>query len=279
MRSSTGFWCVLAVVVVLLILFLAYDQGKSLAQDAAFWKQHNRETHIQLHRMLRQNREMLTRHGLCWWLSDGSLLGAVRGGAIIYYDDDVDLSLMDDDAFRKALPKMREELDALGYTLKKHKWANFWQVAHPKSGANIDWFLYNPKVQEDKGTGEWRHHSVCPYVRYFNGAGYFSSEELFPLKPIELREVDLATDQTVAVDVYPAPARPWTHLARCYGQDFYKTGRVSHTHHPPRGLWTSLCLKVGGSGRSPIAIPKEQQQYAMRFRDGEQEDGKQDSHC
>jgi phosphorylcholine metabolism protein LicD len=41
--------------------------------------------------------ELLTKHGIVHWLDYGSLLGAVRGGELIPWDNDVDFGFLGSD--------------------------------------------------------------------------------------------------------------------------------------------------------------------------------------
>jgi len=59
--------------------------------------------------------ELLTRHGIAHWLDWGSLLGAVRHGALIPWDGDVDFGLLSDDW--GPLPDLAGEIEAAGFHL------------------------------------------------------------------------------------------------------------------------------------------------------------------
>jgi lipopolysaccharide cholinephosphotransferase len=70
--------------------------------------------------------EMLTwlddvclRHNINYWLSSGTLLGAVRHGGYIPWDDDVDVEMPEAD-FRRLLTVLADEAPAAGYALQHH---------------------------------------------------------------------------------------------------------------------------------------------------------------
>jgi len=59
--------------------------------------------------------EVLAEHGIRHWLDFGTLLGAVRDGALIPWDNDADLGILARDA--GAVIALRDELEAPGYRL------------------------------------------------------------------------------------------------------------------------------------------------------------------
>ena len=60
--------------------------------------------------------ELLVKHGITHWIDYGTLLGAVREGAFIVWDDDVDFGILDRDADR--VLGLEREIAARGYVLR-----------------------------------------------------------------------------------------------------------------------------------------------------------------
>lgn len=68
--------------------------------------------------------------GVTWWLSDGSVLGAVREGRLLPWDPDVDLGVWHGD-----MPAVRAAFLAAGWPLKRDLPGQLWAV---RSGVKVD---------------------------------------------------------------------------------------------------------------------------------------------
>ena len=72
--------------------------------------------------ILRVFANICRKHDLRWFLTEGSLLGAVRHGGMIPWDDDIDVALFRED-YEKFLRAVRDELPE-GYSCRNYRWDN-----------------------------------------------------------------------------------------------------------------------------------------------------------
>lgn len=66
-----------------------------------------------LEKSLAELHDVFERHGICFWLRDGTALGVVRGGRIIASDDDVDIGIWAHDL--PAVERAVEDLEKIGF--------------------------------------------------------------------------------------------------------------------------------------------------------------------
>eukprot|EP00933_Yihiella_yeosuensis_P039614 TRINITY_DN3369_c0_g1_i1.p1 TRINITY_DN3369_c0_g1~~TRINITY_DN3369_c0_g1_i1.p1 ORF type:complete len:294 (-),score=53.61 TRINITY_DN3369_c0_g1_i1:157-1038(-) len=160
--------------------------------------------------LLRATVERLDKASVPYWITGGTLLGALRHRGFIPHDDDVDL-----ECFESDLTKIKTAFDHhdLLYFRMGGRW-NSTAVGHvglrrqPSEEAEIelDIFLREEPLEELKD--------------------FPSAAEVFPLKTLCFHEVKVG-----------APQSPETYLIRLYGQDWDKTVRVwSHDFNPFHSL-------------------------------------------
>jgi len=253
---------VLGIVLVGTILMVAYERGQKLVEDKSYWVKRNALLHDTLYTMLRQTRELFEKYKLVYWISDGTLLGAVRGKRIIYYDDDMDVSLFDDDHFRTVLPMMTRDLQKMGYIVKLHQMMYIYQIIDPNTGANLDWFLYDPKPHVEDETGRTFYHNntwvirtMAPYTKIYH-------DELYPLKQYSFGPT--CHNDNEVNNLYWGPGNPWTYLVRNYKEDFYKVGKITHCHQSA-SMWDTFCVWLGG-GSKIVEMDPDDVACALSFK-------------
>lgn len=147
--------------------------------------------------------------GVTWWLSDGSVLGAVREGKFLASDADVDLGVWATD-----MSVVRAAFAAAGWPLKRDRSGQLWPV---HDGVKVD-------IHGHERTGDW--------VWYELSRGRLAYQ--FPARLFDtLAPVTLHGVQTLM------PSPPEDYLVAHYGADW----------GTPRTSWrwdaSPPCLAVG----------------------------------
>ena len=113
-----------------------------------------RDFQVRIQRILDVVDEICVRNGIDYWLSSGTLLGAVRHGGFIPWDDDLDIEMLQSDVPRFVEACRRELPD--GYAVQTHE-------------TDRDYFLPLVKVREVEG------EEVVEVARFKDG-------KVFPVK-------------------------------------------------------------------------------------------------
>jgi len=101
-------------------------------------------------------RDLLTRHGILHWLDWGALLGAVRDGAFVPWDGDVDFGVMRDD--RERIVALAPEIERAGFLLDLSDQDCTWRIVlSPTNFLHVDLFHW----RDDQGILKMRWHD-CP---------------------------------------------------------------------------------------------------------------------
>ena len=139
--------------------------------------------------------DFASRYKLTWWASDGTLLGAVREGNIIEWDDDIDLVVPQE--VIEFLKGKKEELKLDGMILDHSD--HIWRIRFADSRkAYLDLF-------EIRKEGKiWDYTDKANKERWPNS--YFPEEELMPLKTYKFGRL-----------MINGPKNPEPYLTRQYG--------------------------------------------------------------
>lgn len=183
------------------------------SNNKEFYKVTNPDHHTELYKSLEVFQNVCEEYNIKYWAMGGTILGIVRHKAIIPWDDDIDIAIMEEDYNKLDNPEIKEKLNNLGYELydfnvittgpmKKIKKIN-------KSGFLIDIFPFT--IDNDRYTFlDKKPQKAWP-------GEYFYKDELFPLTKYKFD----------TIMIY-GPAKPKKFLNRAYPN--WKSIRIDFPH-------------------------------------------------
>ncbi len=115
--------------------------------------------------------KILNKQEIEYWVIGGTVLGSVRHGQIVPWDDDVDIGIYEKDLDK--LLRLNDELKKFGFEIIKH-WHIYKFRFIGQEYPFIDIFLY----VEENGQYQMNH----PVLRKTWPNEYYKKEELYPLK-------------------------------------------------------------------------------------------------
>ncbi len=191
--------------------FDAYDP--SIETDAAVLSQ--------VLAMLALLDELLTRHSIPYWITHGTLLGSIRHGDIIPWDDDADLMIWQSDLSK--VRALRREVGKAGYSLGRFYGGIKLFPKNGKPMRNPNYLYPFVDVFSAERTSE-RVQFARKGPRQTFPNGYYLPHEVEPLRRYRLADLSLSG---------PYDAEPY--LNRLYGSDWRTVGRSATSHDSEEG--------------------------------------------
>lgn len=187
-----------------------------------------------LYRTMATIHDIFTKHKIPYWVTGGTLLGAVRHGGMIPWDDDLDICMMLKDVPK--LKKLTKVFEKAGYELsdgqydedekadqcKKVRGSCDWYISKQGSSLGCDIFVM---INNPRKTFQITYAN--PYWRSAENGGkncYYQKDHIYPLVPLRFGNFF----------VY-APNNSIEHLNRCYGTDWNSVGMMLFNHRT--GQW------------------------------------------
>lgn len=151
---------------------------------------------------------LLTKHDIPYTVAYGTLLGTVRHGGIMPWDDDADLYIhVPNDQYEEMMLSLKEEMHKDGYLLRMNYDTNYFHVC--KAGSK----------------------NYFPYIDWYQYYQTYSKDQLYPIKRMPFEDYEVCV--------------PNKHL-ECIDVIFNKSGKNDPLHnivHPyPLGRYYSLWL-------------------------------------
>jgi lipopolysaccharide cholinephosphotransferase len=212
----TGLFIVIIFVIIMGLVLT--DIGKSILNPKKpEITKTDQETTNKLYKIMREVSVILTDQKIPFWIEGGTLLGAVRHGGLIPWDDDLDIQILDSD---------KNRLEAILPVLKKHGYdlstADFGYKIFSMNGEPTEFNFKFPfidvfLVDIDKRDETMRYSTEMAQRVW--GKCYHDLKDVFPLKPYRF-----------GLDFVPGPNNPYPILDRCYGTD-WRTHAYMETNH------------------------------------------------
>ena len=197
--------------------------------------------------------DILLKNNIAYWVTGGSLIGALRHRGIVPWDDDGDICIMRKDVNK--LRKLVHTFERKGYILEEgtedEDDGSPEQCVDKRNSCT--WFL-EPKGRNSLGVDIFVMDRVGPLVTYAdpewrnapNGGKtcYFLHRYIFPLIPVRFGNFWVMT-----------PFNAIEHLNQCYGTDWNSMSQRLYDHR--EGRWVnSKKVRMGVTDYATISAPK-----------------------
>ena len=211
-----------------------------------------------LYKLMKTTHDIFTKHKIKYWISAGSLLGSVRHGGLIPWDDDGDICMMIDQVPK--LKKLINVFDRHGYELNQST-----DNDGIKCSDDCDWYI-NKKpdslgcdiliMTPDNRKSSLKNNKITTityanmYWKNASNGGQkcsFDINHVYPLVPIRFGNFFMY-----------GPSNPVEHLNRCYGDNWNSHGMMLYNHR--LGKWMKGTLhKLKSDQFHAIPPPKNTQ--------------------
>ena len=129
---------VVALVVVIVLLVLQLNLTKQ-----EYWKNRHKDIHRELSEALQAVQVVLSKYNVSYFAHDGTLLGAIRHGGFIPWDDDIDLCILNTREWKDNIENIKRDLKSMGMKVHYFEEGDFLQVYKNDYYFHIDLFVYD----------------------------------------------------------------------------------------------------------------------------------------
>ena len=176
------------------------------------------KNHIKdLYKLMYHIHNIFIENGILYYVNGGTLMGAVRHGGIIPWDDDIDMEVGFQDIPKILSPQIKKEFSKVGYQVKDRRktlgWIKIIKKGKGKHRPDADIFpVYIDKDSKGVSRTYWdfkvgeQEWPKC----------YFKLSSLFPLKEYKFGDIYVL-----------GPKNPKPMLNRCYGRSWSKKGYIT----------------------------------------------------
>jgi len=182
---------------------------------------------IKLYQMMYDITRIMEKHDIEYWVDGGSMLGAIRHGGIIPWDDDLDIGVMEENVYKLLTTKFKKDLKKRGYNIVPYALGYKIFYNHGETINRYKWkypfldiFVYKFDNQDrtlltiEEKNNWWKK---C----YLDQ----KKKQLYPLKDYKFGNYTVK-----------GPNSPIPYFIRCYGNDWNKVKYQQYDHKNERRL-------------------------------------------
>lgn len=197
------------IIILILVIYhiyeIIYKQYSILATDLRFWKKKYNNNHNKMNNFISEILPYFEKYDIKYWIHAGTLLGYIRHGGFIPWDDDIDFGYIDNskiEYFKKDL-KNKYIIEEMFFGFKI--------IDKKNNNIFIDMFKYVIDKNNNIANQTYSANIIWPKENYY-------LNELFPLKKGEFENLELFV-----------PNKSEIICNRIYGEDYKDIYYV----HPP----------------------------------------------
>jgi phosphorylcholine metabolism protein LicD len=212
---------IIIVIIGIICLYWGEYIDKSKPRSKSYTNEELDKIHSTLLSILERSLPILEKYNINYWGEGGTLLGSVREGKIIDWDDDIDLSVIKGDYITiRDNKELHKDLDVVGLELlggshDKRLDYGLLKLVNKQDDYSIDKIFIDILCYEKNGD---RYILSNLEERSIWSTAFFKTNELFPLQKGSLNNIDINI-----------PLKPEKYLERYYGEDWL-TPKDDHNH-------------------------------------------------
>lgn len=219
----------LIIMIIFLIIFIIHENIKNYytnnVTNLNFWRSKYKNHHEEIIEFIKEIKFYLDKYKITYWAHAGTLLGVIRHGGFIPWDDDIDFGYIDNNNTKYLIEELKKK-----YEINYYFWG--WKIIS-KNNNKIFIDMFEFKIEDNIVKQTKLSELVWPKENYY-------LNELFPLKNEKFESINL-----------PIPDKPHIFCKRAFGDNYLE---IFYIHVPHFDMF--MYNIIDGIGLSSIAGKK-----------------------